>query len=75
MPEMNGITLLKEIRGAGNDVPVVEIAGDTPNAPLTYIASLASTFGPNTELYKPLEKGELLNTIDAVMSREAIALG
>ncbi len=35
MPEMDGIALLKEIRGAGNEVPVVVISGGAPNAPLT----------------------------------------
>ncbi|MBT5240965.1 MAG: response regulator [Rhodospirillaceae bacterium] len=75
MPEMDGIALLKEIRGAGNDVPVVVISGGAPNAPLTYTAPLASTFGANAVIYKPFEKEELLKTIDAVMSGETIAPG
>ncbi|MBT6962198.1 MAG: response regulator [Rhodospirillaceae bacterium] len=75
MPEMDGIALLKEIRGAGKDVPVVVISGGAPNAPLTYTAPLASTFGANAVIYKPFEKEELLKTIDAVMSGETIAPG
>ncbi|MBT4739845.1 MAG: response regulator [Rhodospirillaceae bacterium] len=75
MPEMDGIALLKEIRGAGNDVPVVVSSGGAPNAPLTYTAPLASTFGANAVIYKPFEKEELLKTIDAVMSGETIAPG
>ena len=75
MPEMDGIALLKEIRGAGNDIPVVVISGGAPNAPLTYTAPLASTFGANAVIYKPFEKEELLKTIDAVLSGDTIAPG
>lgn len=75
MPEMDGIALLKEIRGNGNDVPVVVISGGAPNAPLTYTAPLASTFGANAVIYKPFEKEELLKTIDAVIAGETIAPG
>lgn len=75
MPEMDGIALLKEIRSEGNDVPVVVISGGAPNAPLTYTAPLASTFGANAVIYKPFEKEELLKTIDAVMAGETIAPG
>ena len=68
MPEMDGIALLKEIRGAGNDVPVVVISGGAPNAPLTYTAPLASTFGANFVIYKPFEKAELLKAIDSALA-------
>ena len=72
MPEMDGIALLKEIRGAGNEVPVVVISGGAPNAPLTYTAPLASTFGANAVIYKPFEKEELLQAIDTVLSGESV---
>jgi two-component system chemotaxis response regulator CheY len=68
MPEMDGIALLKEIRGAGNDIPVVVISGGAPNAPLTYTAPLAATFGANMVVYKPFEKAELLKAIEAVLA-------
>jgi len=68
MPEMDGIALLKEIRGAGNTIPVVVISGGAPNAPLTYTAPLAATFGANVVVYKPFERAELLKAIDAVLS-------
>jgi CheY-like chemotaxis protein len=67
MPEMDGIAFLKEIRGAGNKIPVVVISGGAPNAPLTYTAPLASTFGANTVLYKPFEKAELLKAVAEVL--------
>jgi len=67
MPEMDGIELLKEIRGAGNDIPVVVISGGAPNAPLTYTAPLAATFGANIVVYKPFEKAELLKAVEAVL--------
>lgn len=67
MPEMDGIALLKEIRGAGNTIPVVVISGGAPNAPLTYTAPLAATFGANAVVYKPFERAELLKAIDSVL--------
>jgi CheY-like chemotaxis protein len=68
MPGMDGIALLKEIRGAGNTIPVVVISGGAPNAPLTYTAPLAATFGANVVIYKPFEKDELLKAVDTVLS-------
>jgi CheY-like chemotaxis protein len=67
MPEMDGIAFLKEIRGAGNTIPVVVISGGAPNAPLTYTAPLASTFGANVVLYKPFEKAELLKAVASAL--------
>lgn len=67
MPEMDGIALLKEVRGAGNGVPVIVISGGAPNAPLTYTAPLAATFGANEVIYKPFEKDELLNAVTAAL--------
>ena len=68
MPEMDGIALLKEIRGAGNNIPVVVISGGAPNAPLTYTAPLAATFGANMVVYKPFEKAELLKAVETVLA-------
>tara|TARA_R110000868_G_scaffold269020_4_gene528417 strand:- start:360 stop:734 length:375 start_codon:yes stop_codon:yes gene_type:complete len=68
MPEMDGIALLKEIRGAGNNIPVVVISGGAPNAPLTYTAPLAATFGANVVVYKPFEKAELLTAVASALS-------
>jgi CheY-like chemotaxis protein len=68
MPEMDGIALLKEVRGSGNRVPVIVISGGAPNAPLTYTAPLAATFGANEVIYKPFEKDELLNAVSAVLA-------
>src|ERR1700749_3583120 len=68
MPGMDGIALLKEIRGSGNDIPVVVISGGAPNAPLTYTAPLAATFGANIVVYKPFEKAELLKAVETVLA-------
>lgn len=68
MPGMDGIALLKEVRGSGNRVPVIVISGGAPNAPLTYTAPLAATFGANEVIYKPFEKDELLNAVTAALA-------
>jgi CheY-like chemotaxis protein len=68
MPEMDGIALLKAIRGAGNAIPVLVISGGAPNAPLTYTAPLASTFGANEVIYKPFEKRELLDAVKRALA-------
>ena len=69
MPEMDGIAFLKEVRSSGNKIPVVVISGGAPNAPLSYTAPLASTFGANVVLYKPFEKAELLNALQSVLGK------
>jgi len=68
MPEMDGIALLKTVRGAGNSIPVIVISGGAPNAPLTYTAPLASTFGANEVIYKPFEKRELLDAVKRALT-------
>jgi len=68
MPEMDGIALLKSLRGGGNNIPVIVISGGAPNAPLTYTAPLASTFGANEVIYKPFEKKELLDAVNRVLT-------
>jgi CheY-like chemotaxis protein len=67
MPEMDGIALLKKLRTSGNNIPVVVISGGAPNAPLTYTAPLASTFGANAIVYKPFEKEELLKAVNGAL--------
>jgi two-component system chemotaxis response regulator CheY len=67
MPEMDGISLLKKLRSSGNNIPVVVISGGAPNAPLTYTAPLASTFGANVVVYKPFENAELLNAVNSAL--------
>ena len=53
MPEMDGIALLKEIRGAGNEIPVVVISGGAPNAPLTYTAPWPPPSAPTWSCTNP----------------------
>ena len=42
-------------------------SGGAPNAPLTYTAPLASTFGATAVVYKPFEKEELLKAVNAAL--------
>lgn len=67
MPEMDGIGLLKKLRSSGNNIPVVVISGGASNAPLTYAAPLASTFGANVVVHKPFENAELLNAVNSAL--------
>lgn len=68
MPEMDGIRFLQIMRGAGDETPVIVVSGGAPNAPLTYTAPLATTFGANFVLYKPFESTELITAITSLMS-------
>ena len=56
------------ISSLGRSTAVVVISGGAPNAPLTYTAPLAATFGANIVIYKPFEKAELLKAIDSVLA-------
>jgi DNA-binding NtrC family response regulator len=60
--------IVTDIWMPGNQIPVVVISGGAPNAPLTYTAPLAATFGANVVVYKPFEKAELLKAVDTVLS-------
>lgn len=75
MPEMDGIQFLKEMRGVGNEMPVIVVSGGAPNAPLTYTAPLATTFGANAVVYKPFHRAELLEAITSVMATRAAMHG
>ena len=68
MPGTDGISLLKELRSSGNQVPVIVISGGAPNAPLSYTAPLASTFGADTVLYKPFEMDELIEAVNTALA-------
>ena len=68
MPGTDGISLLKELRSSGNNVPVIVISGGAPNAPLSYTAPLASTFGADAVLYKPFEMDELIAAVNEALA-------
>ena len=53
--------------GAGPGEGAPSVAGGATNAPLSYTAPLASTFGANIVLYKPFEKDELLGALKSVL--------
>ena len=60
MPEMNGLELLKSIRGSGSDVPVIMVTTEGEKAKVLE----AIQEGVTDYLCKPFEKEELQEKLD-----------
>ena len=59
MPEMNGLTLLKEIRNINNEIPFVVVSAFGQEK----MSKTALTNGANIVINKPFESKKLLNVI------------
>ncbi len=69
MPQLDGIAMLKAIKGQDQPPPVIIISGGGPKASLELSATLAETWGADAILYKPFEDQELLDALNQVLSR------
>lgn len=67
MPEMDGLALLRAVRGIDPKVPIIAISGQTGNA--DYLG-FATRFGAHSTLQKPFALKLLLETV-----AEALAAG
>ncbi len=67
MPEMDGLALLRAVRGIDPKVPVIAISGQTGHA--NYL-DFATSFGAHSTLQKPFTLKLLLETV-----AEALAAG
>jgi len=58
MPTVNGLRLIRELRSAGDTVPIVAISGANRDQLL-----LAQDYGANAALVKPVDRKELLKVV------------
>jgi len=64
MPDMDGVEVIKAIRKAGSVIPIVAISGGGQKTlDSEYTLGLASAFGANASLSKPVDPVRLLEII------------
>lgn len=63
MPVLNGLRLIRELRGKGDSIPILAISGHNRDQ-----LTLAEDYGANGVLAKPIQKDELLLLIDRVIT-------
>ena len=63
MPVMNGLRLIRELRGAGDTIPIIAISGANAEQLL-----LAEDYGANAILFKPLKRDELLGVLERILA-------
>jgi CheY-like chemotaxis protein len=69
MPKKSGLDVLKALRGAKPDLPVILISGGGPGATLEQASAIADIYGADRLLYKPFEDEELLSAIAELTER------
>lgn len=65
MPEMDGLRLLKEIRGTRPDMRIFGITGGGPRLSIETMSSLAEVWGAERVFLKPFDDDELVDAIKA----------
>jgi DNA-binding response OmpR family regulator len=63
MPEMEGITFIRELRGHNKDIPIIAMTGDV-HGRAEELLNLSSQLGANEVLNKPVKSKELLAIIN-----------
>lgn len=66
MPELDGIEVIKLVRAAKPQCPIIAISGGSPRMPASVSLKLTEAFGADVVLYKPFAKGELIEAIAQV---------
>lgn len=61
MPEVDGIELIKTVRGKSSEIPIIAISSGWK-----YL-EVADLFGANKAFYKPLQQNLLLNSIQTLL--------
>ena len=63
MPEMDGLKLLKEIRGRKPDMRIFGVTGGGPRLTIEAMSSLAEIWGAEKVFLKPFDEDELIAAI------------
>lgn len=68
MPEMDGITFLRQVKAAHPHTRFLAVSGGSSLVPLAQTETLAETFGADAILYKPVEREPLLAQVDSLLA-------
>jgi DNA-binding response OmpR family regulator len=71
MPYKDGLDIVVEIRSEFPDAKIVAMSGGGPGMPSEGCLHLATDLGANEVLTKPIEKKQLLELIDRLLSHQA----
>ena len=63
MPVLNGLRLIRQLREAGDTIPIVAISGANADQLM-----LAQDYGANAGLTKPLDRAALLDVVNRVVA-------
>lgn len=63
MPGIDGLALLKKIRGRSSDMPVIIMSGGAANTTLEHAAAIADSHDAKSVLFKPFEDFELTEAV------------
>lgn len=69
MPRMDGLGLLKDIRGQASNIPIIIISGGAPDASLEHATAMADSYGADAVLFKPFEDYELIEAVAEALNR------
>ena len=67
MPEVDGISVLKDLQARRPDLPVIVMSGGSDKMPLEYSSALADTHGAANVLFKPFQQDELLAAVETAL--------
>ena len=67
MPQVDGITALKDLQAKRPTLPVIVMSGGTAGVPLEYSSALADAHGAANVLYKPFRQEELYAAVEAAL--------
>ncbi len=69
MPGLNGLRLIREIRGIGDSIPIVAVSGKASEQ-----LQLAEDYGADATLFKPVDPRLLLETVERLVRGHARTL-
>jgi two-component system, cell cycle sensor histidine kinase and response regulator CckA len=64
MPRFNGLRLIRDLRGAGDTIPIIAVSGVNADQLI-----LAEDYGANAILTKPLDRDKLLKALDDALEQ------
>lgn len=67
MPGLDGIEVVKRLRGAGHGIPVIAMSGGRDDFPASHSLKLSEMYGANRLLFKPFDNEELVAAVDELL--------